>query len=71
MAYRRPLNVMVTAIGAVDDKGKVRQSLHMFNFESEEQLDEWLALAPVKQIQFGDGPDVHVELPRTNRRNED
>lgn len=68
MATKPKISVMVTALGKVDDRGTVRQSLHMFTFDSEEQLDEWLAMSPVQQEVFDGGPDVHVELPRTNTR---
>ena len=60
------INVMVTAHGVVGDH--VRTSLHMFDFETEEQLEEWFAKAPVKQKKLDDGPDIHVEIPTMNKR---
>lgn len=63
------LSVMVTANGLTANNA-TRVSLHMFEFESEEQFDAWLATAPVKEQKF-DGPDIHVEIPKMNSRRKD
>lgn len=69
--YRPPqtLSVMVTVRG-LTERGVVRTSLHMLEFETEAQVDAWLESAPVKQEKF-EGPPIHVEIPRPNRRRQE
>lgn len=66
MSLPNGISVMVTARG-MTEKGVVRMSLHMLEFETEAQLEAWLESAPVKQEKF-DGPKIHVEIPRPNSR---
>lgn len=62
---KRSLRVMVSVSGIIDDENTVRSSLHTFEFADEQELDEWLALAPNKKPELFEGmPDIHVEIPR-------
>lgn len=65
---RKPLRVMVSVNGIIDDENTVRTSFHAFEFSDEQELNEWLALAPNKKPELFEGmPDIHVEIPGTNR----
>lgn len=62
---KSPLRVMVSVTGVINDEGTTRASLHVFQFSNEQELEEWLALAPNKKPELFEGmPDIHVEIPK-------
>lgn len=59
------ITAMVSVVGVIDEEGTVRKSLHVFHFDSEQQLNDWLLQAPQKKPPLFEGmPDTHVEIPK-------
>lgn len=63
------IKVMVT-INGVNEDGNVITALHMFEVNTEQEVDDWVAQAPAIKRNIDDGPAIRVEIPGKGRRKE-